>query len=357
MSGNKLETTTENAKNQRNNLPKIRVKWIRGSETINLTAPKTWVNLGQKGSGKSSLNEALAVNYPKIIDLFGSRDNEGLAWCRSPLKDSILFICGDSVKISTQYPVKKISELTLKDFNDYDVALTVHSFFNNLREEFIGLNKILDILYQCTHWNEPWALVIREAANFIYSRITLGKNQFEAKAEFIYLLREGRHMGYPVGVDTIRWTSIDIEIRDVSDYIFIKSIGRKGLPPELRFVYRYINPFSLMRMAPDKFLIITDTGAIGVGSFDFPYWHKKEKEDLLRQFNIEIEYGEVPNYGNPRRNTVSDFEHDNLMTIYEREKSCAKVAKLTGRSAQTINTHYRMHTQEGGCPICRRIKN
>ena len=329
-------------------------KWIRGKEKIEFKRPKTFLNLGQRGSGKSSLLEATASNYGKIIDLFGSRDNEGLAWCRSPLKDSILFIVGDSVKIRSEWPSKKLSELTFSDFEDYDVITSVHAFYANSNEEFVGLNKILGLLYRRTHWNYPWFLLVREAANFIYSRIKLTKNQHIAKADFVYLLREARHMGYAVGVDTIRWTAVDVEIRDVSDYTFLKSVGRKGLPKDLRFIYRYINPYSMMRMKPSQFVLLTDSGSIGIGMSDYPPWHKEEKEDLVRKLGIEISYGDVPDYGNPRRNTVSDFEHKQIIEKYKELQSMAKVAKLFGRSTKTIKDHIDAHN-DGVCLRCARI--
>lgn len=329
-------------------------KWIRGKEKVELNRPKTFLNIGQRGSGKSSLLETIASNYGKIIDLFGSRDNEGLSWCRSPLKDSVLFLVGDSIKIQSDWPSKKISELSFSDLLDYDVITSVHAFYGNADEEFIGLNRILEVIYRRTHWDYPWFLLVREAANFIYSRIKLSKNQHVAKADFIYLLREARHMGFAVGVDTIRWTAVDVEIRDVSDYTFIKSVGRKGLPPDIRFIYRYINPYSMMRMKPNQFILITDSGSIGVGGFDYPPWHKEEKEDLIRKFNIEIEYGSIPDYGNPRSKRVSDFEHKRIIDLYEELHSMAKVAERLGRSTKTIKDHIDAHN-EGNCPRCARI--
>lgn len=336
-------------------------KWIRAKERIEFDRPKTFLHLGQRGSGKSSLLEVVATKYPKIIDLFGSRDNEGLAWCRSPLKDSVIFVVGDSVRISSEWPCVKISELKASDFKKYDVVTSVHAFYSTPEEEFVGLNRILDTLYRRTHWDQPWFLMVREAANFIYSRIKLTKNQYLAKADFIYLLREARHMGYAVGVDTIRWTAIDVEIRDVSDYTFIKSVGRKGLPPDLRFIYRYINPYDMMRMQPNQFVLVTDSGSIGVGTFKYPFWHKEEKEDLREKLKIEIDYGEVPNYGVERRNTVSDFEHEHIIEKYSQERSEKKVAVLVGRSSGTIHNHVVDHNEDikgkGECRRCARIKS
>ena len=349
----------EKRKNDWVNNHHIFCKWIRGRERIEFHRPKTFLNIGQRGSGKSSLLEVVATNYVKIIDLFGSRDNEGLAWCRSPLKDSVLFVVGDSIKISSDWPAIKISELKFSDIKKYDVVTSVHAFYGSSDEEYIGLNRILDVLYRRTHWENPWFLLVREAANFIYSRIKLTKNQHIAKADFIYLLREARHMGYAVGVDTVRWTAIDIEIRDVSDYTFLKSVGRKGLPRDLRFIYRYINPYSMMRMKPNIFVLVTDSGSIGVGASDYPYWHKEEKEDLMRELGIGIQYGEIPDYGNERRNTVSDFEHADIIRKYGELKSMGKVAKALGRSPATIKSHIDFHEREvaksGRCSRCTRI--
>ena len=166
-------------------------------------------------------------------------------------------------------------------------------------------------------------------------------------------------MGYAVGVDTIRWTAIDVEIRDVSDYTFIKSVGRKGLPPDLRFIYRYINPYDMMRMKPKQFVLVTDSGSIGVGTFKYPYWHKEEKEDLRQKLKIDIEYGEVPNYGNERRNTVSDFEHRHIIMKYQELGSMGKVAEVLQRSKATIKAHVDFHEKEmedrGICSRCSRI--
>lgn len=335
-------------------------RWIRGGETVDFNKPKTYLCLGQRGSGKSSLLECIGSNFPKIIDLFGSRDNEGLAWCRSPFKDNVLFVVG-STKVSSEWNCKKFMDLKPSDFNDYQVITSVHGFYGKSDEEFIGLNHILDVLYHRTHWTEPWYLLVREAANFIYSRIKLNQNQLIAKADFIYLLREARHMGYAVGVDTIRWTAIDVEVRDVSDYTFLKSVGRKGLPYDLHFVYRYINPYSMMNTKKNQFVLVTDTGSIGLGRFGYPYWHKVEKEDLFQKLNIQVEPTEVPNYGEGSahgRPTVSDFEHAEMLKRRKAGATIEKIAEDLHRSSSTVATHVEEHNKypEGECPRCRRIQ-
>lgn len=351
--------------------PLIKIKWIRGRGNLDFERPITSLNVGQRGSGKSSLLECLALRFPKVIDLFGSRDNEGLAWCRVAGKDQTLFVTGDSVEIKGRWNQSQVKDLRIEDLKRVPITISVSAFYGDLNEEFYGLNSIVyKNLYKRTHWRELWFLKVREAGNFTYARIKVTQSQHIAKADFIYLLRESRHMGYPVGVDTIRWTSIDKEIRDVSDYMFIKRVGIQGLPHDLRFVYRYINPFSLMNPHPSTFVVVSNRGPIGVGKFDLPKWHKKERDDLLTELGLEgrIKYGEVPDYGNESLNWLSDYEHGDIITYrFEgipsdaNKKSMHDVAEEVHRSPNTVMRHIHNHNDEvkqrGYCIKCRRIKH
>ncbi len=340
-------------------LPKIRLRWIRGHGGIEFNRPHTFLNLGQRGSGKSALLESCALHYEKVIDLYGSRDAESLAWCRSDFADSMLFVVGDSVRVACSWPVKKASELTLKDIRDHRVIVSSSPFYGSLDEEFRSLNRVIyDVLYHRTTWVHPWFLMVREASNFIYARIKITKNQQIAKADFIYLLREARHMGYAVGVDTIRWTSIDKEIRDVSDYLFIKRVGIQGLPRDLRFVYRYVDPASLMNPFPPSFVLVCNRGPIAIGRFEKPAFHKEEGENVLRKFGIEIEYGEPIDYGEGTH--LSDFDHAKLVEAYvDHAYKLREAARALKRSPQTVTRHIEDHrlavVREGTCARCRRV--
>jgi hypothetical protein len=100
----------------------------------------------------------------------------------------------DSVKVACTWPVRKASELTLKDIHDHRIIVSSSPFYGSLDEEFRALNRVIyDVLYHRTTWARVWFLMVREASNFIYSRIKITKNQPIAKADFIYLLREARH--------------------------------------------------------------------------------------------------------------------------------------------------------------------
>jgi len=342
--------------------PRISAWWIRGHdyEFMKFRKPYAYLGLGQKEAGKSAFLEAIAYRYPKIIDLFGSRDSEGLAWCRSPLKDSILFITGDSVDVKSQWDAVRISNLKLRDFRKYDVMLSVSAFHPNVDSYFYAMNRIVDTLYQRFAWDQVWCLMVREASNFLYSRLKVSQNQTLAKADFLYLLREARHMGYAVGVDTIRWTGIDADARGVADYVFIKSLGIDGLPKDLRWLYGLIEPISLSNIHPRALTLVSRRGPVALCTFELPKWHKKEGEDMLSLFDIHREVGDVPDYGQASRNTVSDFEHIKLVATYMQTRSMAKVAKALVRSPRTVNDHITQHDLEVGklgyCVRCKRVR-
>jgi hypothetical protein len=206
-----------------------------------------------------------------------------------------------------------------------------------------------------TSWKNVWFVLIREAANWIYARLKVVKNDALAKADFIKSLREARHHGLAVGVDTIRWTSLDKEVRDISDFIFVKRVGAIGLPDDLRWLYRYVMPYSMMQLKANIFLLTTGRGAVGYGKFDYPSWHKEEKENVLESAGIEVKNttSELPD---DRRYGISDFEHSKIITAYLEKESMMTVAKDLGRSSETILRHIQRHNlsveTKGQCAKC-----
>lgn len=67
----------------------------------------------------------------------------------------------------------------------------------------------------------------------------VAENKTQAKAEMGYLIREARHMGVAMGLDTQRYKAVDIDIRSTIDYLFFKCLGIDGLPRDLHWVYRF----------------------------------------------------------------------------------------------------------------------
>jgi len=348
----------------------VRVLWVRGNDTIHFNRPHTWFSLGLRGTGKSSLLEHIAEHYIQeghvVFDLFGSRDGESLAWLRSPhAKDkNILLLKGENVDVECSFPVKSVESASLSDFEKYDIIISSSPLYLNVDQEFLYAAKLTDLLYKRLHYKRLVYLIVREAANFYYSRLKVSDNQIFAKSQMIYLIREARHVGLALGLDSIRWYAIDIDIRNLADYVILKAQGVQGLAKDLHWLYSYFNPATVRNMPPQYFVIISKTGALGLGEFPYPEWHKKEKENILSNVGIKVEYGEQLFEGEYRGTfrTVSDREHAEMIRLYiEEGLGINKIAEMLGRSSRTplvqIKKHNKAVERSGFCPGCRRAKS
>jgi len=347
--------------------PKITINWRRfyddsAADLANaLKTTTACAGYGGKGTGKSALMESLSDRYRCVLDLFGSRDNEGLAWCRSHRQDSILFLKGASTEIESSWPAKNADELKLEDLEKFKVIISCSAFYASLREEWATLTKIMDILWNRDYWTNACSLLIREAANLLYSRIAIGDSQQQAKNYIIYTLREMRHCGVALEMDSIRWFAIDIDARSIADYTFLKAQGIDGLPENLRWLYRFYKPSGVTRMGVEKFIIVSRAGPIGEGYAEFPYWHKKEKEHLLRIFGIKTIHGDVPKLGD-KGGQVGDYEHVDILTRrHGTHKSMEDIGTKLGRSSRTVHQHIEHHNRMvqavGECDKCARVKS
>ena len=273
----------------------MKIKWVRGNDKINFRRPDIWFVQGVHGSGKSSFLEHIGEQYLRkdacVVDLFGSRDGEGLAWLRSrwAKRKNILLLKGDNVNVKAPVDVKNASDFTLQEILDYDIIISASPLYEDINEEYDKVNRIVDILYKRFTWKRLVYVIVREAANLYYSRLKLVENQVEAKTQFIYLLREARHMGIALGLDTLKYTSIDVDVRTLSDFMVIKQLGVLGLPRDLSWLYSFFDPIKLQNLKPQYFVIVSKEGSIGVGSFPYPKWHKKEKENILEKTGVEVE--------------------------------------------------------------------
>ena len=346
----------------------MKIRWIRGNDTISFHRPHLFFVEGVRGTGKSSLLEALGCLYlnhgHSVLDLFSSRDAESLAWLRSPyVKDKrMLLLSGENVDVAAPCDVKKCSDVTLRDFEDYDIVISSPPLYLNLDQEFTMIAQLMDRLYKRLSWNRLIYLMIREASNFLYSRIKLTDDQTQAKSQAVYMLREGRHCGLALGLDSVRLLSIDVDIRAITDYLFLKSQGMWGLPSDLHWLYSLFNPFLLRDMPPQFFTVVSKNGAVGVGEFNEVLWHKKERENLLNSLGIKVEYGEPVEKGEYRGRyaTIGDSEHSLILNLYINEsKGMSTIAKDLGRSTASIHAHIKRHdlsvSRSGFCPACRRV--
>ena len=181
----------------------------------------------------------------------------------------------------------------------------------------------------------------------------------EAKAEFIFFTREIRHFGCSTGIDLLRWTGTDKDLRDNADYTFIKQVGDKGVPDDKKFVYAWLHPTSFAQMKPNRFFMIKKDGALAVGKFPKLAFHKEEGVNLLKELGIEVEYGEEIDEG--KLNTVGDREHEQIVRTYV-DIGCSSMKKVSDaihKSPATVHSHINTHNDSiedsGYCPRCRRL--
>ncbi len=353
-------------------LPDIKLLWVRFQEYLPFaTKAKAWLALGIRDSGKSSLLECLAIRYPKIIDLYGASDMEALCWCKPEFEKvwraihgeapRILLVTGKTKEVASKFFTCTIDEMNLNKFEEYDVITTCHQFFESEEQYFQALAEMVNILWTQRHyWKKPWFVLVREASNWLYSRAKVVKNDQFAKAEFIKAFRESRHHGLTMACDTLRWTAIDKEIRDIADYVLVKRLGSTGLPDDLRWMYRYFKPYSMMRMKADTAVISTAKGALGALFFDYPRWHKQEHENILKICNIEIKTVSKAVPDNRNYNT-GNFEHAEIIDYYLKTYSMGKTATHTARAHKTVQNHIHNHNIQvnklGKCQKCWNAKS
>ena len=347
----------------------MRTFWVRGKEHQSFTRPKTFFVSGQIGTGKSALLEHIGMQHLQrgsaILDLFGSADGESLAWLRSPeIKDkNVCLLRGENVDIKTHHDVKTAEQLTLKNLETYDFIISSRPLYLNKDFEFYSIGKLTDLLYRRLSWNRLIYIIAREAGNLWFSRLKVSEKQTDAKSEAIYMLREMRHLGCALGLDTLRTMAIDIDIRAHTDIMLLKSQGIGGLSRELSWLYGYFSPAFVRNMPNKSFLYVSRRGPLGIGVFPYHTWHKEERENILSSVGVKVEYGEVTDLGIDREDykTVGDKEHIQIVEGYHNGESMNKLADRLGRSTKTISDHVHGHDKEvlkgGFCSVCKKLKS
>jgi hypothetical protein len=350
----------------------VRLEWLVGNEAIKY-GRGVWFAIGTQGSGKSSLLEHVGEHYLRrgqsVLDLYGSKDGESLAWLRSPhVQDrKVLLVHGDNVDVISSWNSKPISKVTPDDFNDHDIMISANPLYSSYGDEMAQVNRIIDLLYnKRRHFTRLTYMIVREAANLFFSRIKVNESQAAAKAEAIYLIREARHMGLAMGLDTLKFTSIDADIRVLSRYTLIKDPGDLILPRESWWIFRIIDPYKLNQLRPDEFFLKTNKKHLAFGTFPYHKWHKEEREtasSLLNSLGIRIEVGEEVQYGKDYGGyrIVGDEEHAKIVEMYLKGLSMAGIGKELDRGPSTVYGQIRSHNQAldrvGFCARCRRVKS
>ena len=328
--------------------------------------PVTYLVMGNRNTGKSAFIEVLAENHDNtIIDLYGSKDNENLCWCRktSPI-DDILLVHGDNTTVTASFDTAPISDVNLSTLEGYKAVVTCNSFFSSDNIKFDALEKLTGVLYERTQWNKGHLMFMafRETMDLIYSKMHQGVGEKDAKAQLLYFMRQLRHFGVSVGADMLRWTGIDKELRDLSEYIVFKKIGYKGLPRDLRFIYKYVNPITFRYMKHNQIVMLQENGNMSLGKFDLPKYHKEEGVDLLRELDITISHSAAPESSTQQK--IGDMEHFIIMELYKKHQSYRVVSEhlpeagYEQRSISSIGYQVTQHNkavkQKGSCDRCNR---
>lgn len=346
----------------------MEIFWNRGKQNPTFSRPSVFFTLGQIGSGKSTLLEHIGIRHHEkgaaLLDIFGSVDGEGLAWLRSEfVKDKeILLLKGENVDIKSELSLdtKLVENITLKDLEKYDFIISSHPCYLNRDHEYYSIGKLIGLLYKRRHWQRLLCMIAREASSLWYSRIKVSESQTDAKAEALYMLREMRHLGVSLALDSLRLQGIDIDLRSHTDFLFLKAQGIDGLPDDLKFLYSFYDPRFLRGMEPWEFSIVCRKGSLGVGHFPYHSWHKIEKEDIVSKVGLKIEYGvelEKPKDMGTFK-SIGDKEHLQIMGLYAEGNGYNKIAEKLGRSTKSLHDHIHKHNdavaRSGFCAVCRR---
>lgn len=345
----------------------MKVFSVRGRVKFGFNKPLVYFAVGRRGTGKSTLLEHIAQKYLEhgacILDLYGSLDGEAIGWLRSPYAEEkrFLLLKGQNVDVTCSHDVKLCENLKLEDFNHYDIIISTRPLYLSKDHEYFNIAKITDKLYRRRKYKRLIALLAREAASLWYSRVRASEVQTNVKSEMIYLLRELRHTGTALLLDSLRYFSVDVDIRELCDFLILKGQGITSLPFDLKFLYSFFDPHWIRRMKPWEFLAVCGEGQLGVGYFPFHKWHKREKEDILANCGVTVEYGEelkLPENKGPYQ-SVGDEEHVKIVEAYAFEGSgMLEIAEKQNRSTRTISVHIKKHngavTRSGFCPVCRR---
>lgn len=351
--------------------PAIEIVWIKGKDIVEFKGPNTWTSMGRSDSGKSASLETVSEEYLKngscVFDAYSSRASESLAWLRNPLiKDKrVLLVHGEKTACKSVWEMKPFSKVGLGDFQDYDLIISPAILYGSPEDEFASLEHMMKQLYYYRHeFTKTLCLIIREAADVLYSRTKLSEAQHPVKKVCTFLIRQARHIGIACLMDSQKWTSVDLDIREKSRYILIKSMGGNRLPKSLSWMYyNYIDPNYLDDFPPQFGILWTHKNKVGFVKVRYPSWHKQPGEGMTRPLNIDIEYLAPPKEGEDRGTfkTLSDADHAALITSYIEGLSMGRVADKFQRSPATVENHIDKHNSfveaSGYCPYCERVNS
>lgn len=339
-------------------IPKLSFVRIRDFFEWEWDQARRYLLLGNANTGKSNTLENLAWHHPHILDIHGSKDNEGLCWIRkSSGLDDALLISGDNTDLKCSWPTKHVSDVTIEDIDEHEIVIAAHSFFSSSEVKNRNLEHVTEQLDNRLSFRPGNIIfmVMRETNNILYSRLSRGVGEKQAKADLLEFIRELRHFGVSVGADMLQWTGTDRSFRDIADYMIFKNVGEKGLPQDKRFLYSFIAPAGFRKLKKNQAIILKSGGEIAA-LMHIPLlpFHKEEGVNLLEELGIEIEHGEAMIDSTTQK--IGDKEHSEIIKKYLELGTMKKVSESLNRNKGTISDHVHSHDAEikkfGACSRC-----
>jgi hypothetical protein len=331
-------------------------------EPIDFTNASTFWIYGSRYNGKSTINEIVATKFidngATAFDLFCSRDNESVAWLRSPYKDRVCLLHGDSTILKTEYATMSRAEFDIKKAEQYDILVTCPGFYPpNGLDYYSTISYVTDKLRWRLDWKDKGVdiLVVREAWNLLRSRMIAGeaKDILEAQYQMIDLLNEAYHVGVAMTIDSLRPKGVEITLREENTYSILKPMGKIPIPREYWYFLKYVSPGWLRRMSKSEFLIHTDRDFIGRGVNTKVPWHVDRGEDILNKLGIDVEYTKpvesAAEEGKAlKRKMVSPDIHKQILDLHALKYSNRRAAAKLGLNEPTIALEILSH-EEGSC--------
>jgi hypothetical protein len=313
---------------------------------------------GIRGGGKSALLFNIAAHWPKVIGLYGALDDEVLALLRAHKYlgkwERALILGPEGVSVTSSWDYKYYGDLTFNDMQNYEVIVMPQRIHRFPKTFSMGCEYVSNFLLRRPKVSEYWFLCITEAANILWARQSLKNAKLEnAKSYLVWLLRQLRHVGIAVGLDSQYLLALDKEVRNISDYTFLKNLGAFSLPRDLEWVYRYVTPWAMRALYPNEFVAVDKFSGTYAGWFRLPPWHKQPKEDIYESLGIRYEFGDpemrsvdIPRHSAEMEDLVIEEEIVKAYTDSARKDSYMSIkgtARATGHDRDTVRKYVAMH--------------
>lgn len=321
---------------------------------IELEGDKICTIGGIRGGGKSALLENLAANWPKVIGLYGSLDDEILALLRAYkyLKkfERGLILGPKTTSVTSSWNYEYYGDLSFADFQKYDVIVMPQKIHTTPKSFSLGCEHVSNFLLKRPSVTDYWFLIVYEAANIMWARQSLKNAKLDqAKAYLVWLLRQLRHVGVSIGMDSQYLLALDKEVRGISDYTFFKNLGQFSLPPEMEWIYGYSPPNGIRALYPNEFVATDKFGGVYSGWFKLPPWHKTPKENIYEMLGIKYEFGdpELAAFDTNENNGREDIAtHTEIIRAFMETKTIKGTANKSSHDRDTVRKHLGLHERK-----------